>query len=244
MKNYEEIFTARGSRYDDAMRLYPHARDEEFTQVIDCAKINSGMIVADIPSGGGYLQAFLPKTVRYLGHDPCASFTNHGKVAHNKPLLPLPWPNESVDIAISLAGIHHLNEKKSLFSELYRVTKSKGRIIISDVAKDSAVAKFLDVFVGSHNSTGHEGIFLDEMTVQELKETGWIINQSKQNNFHWRFANHEDMVNFCHDLFDIQKSTREKTFRTIEAELGTIDFSDGTVGMNWSLLTIEASKNT
>lgn len=243
MKNYEEIFTARGSRYDDAMRRNPRARDEEFTQAIHFTKINAGMIVADVPSGGGYLETYLPKTVNYLGHDPCASFTNHGQLTHNKPLLPLPWPNESVDIVISLAGIHHLNEKKSFFKELYRITKPTGRIVISDVAENSAAAKFLDGFVGSHNSTGHEGIFLDEMTFEELKETGWTINQSKHNNFHWRFANRDEMVNFCHDLFDIQKSTREKTLRAIEAELGTIDFSDGTAGMNWSLLTIEASKN-
>jgi SAM-dependent methyltransferase len=243
MKNYEEIFSARGSRYDDAMRHCPNARDEEFAQVINCAKITGDVIVADAPSGGGYLQAYLPNTVQYLGHDPCASFTNHGQVTHNKPLLPLPWPNETVDIAISLAGIHHLNEKKSFFKELHRITKPKGRMIISDVAKDSSVAKFLDGFVGSHNSTGHEGIFLDEMTFEELKETEWTINKRELNNFHWRFANREEMVDFCHDLFDIQKATRGMILRAIEAELGTNDFSDGTVGMNWSLLTIEASKN-
>jgi SAM-dependent methyltransferase len=244
MKNYEDIFAVRGSRYDVAMQNYPNARNEEFAQVIDSLKITSGMVIADIPAGGGYLKAYLPKTIKYLPYDPCKSFNNHHQVTHKTSLLPLPWPNESVDIAISLAGIHHLNEKKSFFSELYRITKPTGRIILSDVAHGSKPAKFLDGFVDLHNGTGHQGTYFDESSIKELAGIGWIINSNQINEFHWKFANRKDMVNFCHDLFDIHKSSSENTLISIESELGTTDFSDGSVGMKWSLLTIEASKNS
>jgi SAM-dependent methyltransferase len=241
VNDYKELFDERGSAYDRAMQRFPEARAAEFAQVIAAANVLPGMTVADVPAGGGYLARHLPHGCTWLGHEPCASFTNHGDPASSgPPLLPLPWPPAHVDAIISLAGLHHIENKRPLFEECGRVLKPSGLFVVSDVASGSAVANFLDGYVGAHNSTGHEGIFLDEGTITELKQTGWNIVSIQQNDFHWVFEDRAAMAAFCHNLFDIRKATIEQTLSSIEQELGVDPMPDGRIGMRWSLMTIIA----
>lgn len=243
MKTYDELFEVRGSAYDRAMWRYPRARDEEFRQAIDQAQLSPGMVVADVPAGGGYLQAYLPPDCHWRGHEPCASFTHHGDAsspAAHRPLLPLPWSDHSIDVAISLAGVHHLEDKRPLFADLHRVVKSGGRLVLSDVAAASAVAHFLDGFVGAHNSTGHEGVFLDDRTDDELRETGWRILSSAIVPMHWLFADRPAMVDFCQNLFDLCRATPQSIEKAIVADLGIAIVESGQTAMNWSLRTIVA----
>ncbi|CAB0151195.1 hypothetical protein PSI9734_01608 [Pseudidiomarina piscicola] len=262
-KSYQEHFEQRGSAYDRAMLRFPEARRQEFEQVIAAGRLAPGMKIADVPAGGAYLCAFLPPGCEYQAHEPCASFTNHGQGGQplqckddfsrgaapsekgdgaqgGLPLLPLPWADDEIDVAISLAGVHHLADKRPLFRELKRVIKPGGRLALSDVAKGSKVATFLDGYVGDFNSTGHDGIFLDRSTLQDLESAGFVIEQRHLNDFHWTFANRDDMATFCHELFDLQKSNVADTQRAIEQQLGVTDYPDGTVGMAWQLMTISA----
>jgi len=242
-KTYQELFDQRGSAYDRAMRRYPEARRQEFEQAIEAAAPAPGMVVADVPAGGGYLQAYLPSGCTCLGHEPCASFTNHGAVAGQPTqLLPLPWARATVDGAISLAGVHHLDDKRPLFSELHRVVRPGGRLVVSDVAAASAVARFLDGYVGGHNSTGHEGVFLDERTLRELAEAGWTVENAAIRDFHWLFPDRAAMAMFCHELFDLRSSTPADTQAAIEDQLGVSTLANGGAAMHWSLMTISARR--
>lgn len=157
MQSYSGLFDRCGSSYDIAMRRYPQARLAEFRQILEPLTIKSGMHIGDVPAGGGYLHAHLPPGAIWEGHEPCASFTNHGAVStiENHPLLPLPWPDHALDAVVSLAGIHHLEDKTGLFAEVGRVLKPAGIFVLSDVAEGTSIARFLDGFVGDHNSTGH-----------------------------------------------------------------------------------------
>ncbi len=241
-KPYDELFEVRGKSYDRAMSLCPDARRKEFEQVIFEAKLSAGMVVADVPAGGGYLKRYLPAQCVWLGHEPCSTFSRHGSKLHASTLLPLPWNDNSVDVAISLAGVHHTAEKLPLFREFYRVVRQGGRLIISDVASGSAVAAFLDGYVGDHNSTGHEGNFLDLKTLNELCAAGWKIDATMMPEFEWVFANSEEMGQFCQQLFDIQSATVAETLNAIESCLGITYKGNGGVGMFWSLMTIVATK--
>lgn len=245
LKTYAQIFAARGSAYDRAMQRYPDARQQEFRQVIEAAQLAPGMVVGDVPAGGGYLRRHLPHGCQWMGHEPCASFTNHGAVAGDaRPLLPLPWPDASADVVISLAGVHHIDDKRPLFRELLRVIRAGGRLAVSDVATGSAVAAFLDGYVGAHNSTGHRGVFLDERTLAMLSEAGWSVRSHGVRDFCWVFPDRAAMAGFCHELFDLRSASVDDAQGAIEAQLGVTELASGQVGMAWSLMTIVAQKES
>lgn len=235
--SYENLFQVRGAPYDLAMSLFPDARREEFLNVIQRADLKPGQLVGDVPAGGGYLARYLPKTVDWLGHEPCANFGSGGK---DRELLPLPWTDGCVDAAISIAGVHHLANKRPLFAELARTVRAGGRFILADVHASSNVSGFLDGWVDRHNSTGHKGIYLGEHTRNELRETGWQILSAERVPFHWRFADTATMGEFCHRMFDLRTCRPEETFRAIEANLG-IDQLEDEVGMRWELFIIVAT---
>jgi SAM-dependent methyltransferase len=237
-QQYADIFARRGSDYDQAMRLNPHARDEEFRAVVERARLAAGMTVIDVPAGGGYLAAHLPAGCRWLGHEPCRSFVDADD-ARTTTLLPLPWPDATADAAISLAGVHHLADKRALFDELARATKPGATLVLADVHADAAVARFLDDFVGAHNSTGHEGSYLGPYTADELRESGWQVQRAERVPFHWRFADRAAMGRFCHLMFDLRTATPEETAHAAEAMLGVDEGPDG-VGLRWELYCVVA----
>lgn len=245
MQNYESIFTERGRRYDHAMQRFPHARDEEFLQLVSRAALRGAELVADVPAGGGYLQRFLPATCTWLGHEPCASFTSHGEAsALSEELLPLPWEDQTIDAVLSLAGVHHIDDKTPLFREAYRITRKGGHFVLSDVEVDSAVAEFLDGYVGRFNSTGHSGIYLGKHTRDELLKAEWVVHSSEIVEFHWRFENVEDLEAFCNELFDIQNVEVGQTAEAVSEILGISTFGPQGIGMNWSLRTLVCEKAT
>ncbi|MEN3974546.1 class I SAM-dependent methyltransferase [Emcibacter sp. SYSU 3D8] len=237
--SYEDLFQLRGAPYDSAMSRYPEARREEFLNTIARANLEAGALVADVPAGGGYLAKYLPQGCVWLGHEPCASF-GHGATELDRDLLPLPWPDASVDAALSIAGVHHLDDKLPLFAELARVVKQGGRLVLADVHEASAVSRFLDGWVDRHNSTGHEGNYLGGHTPGELRQAGWDVLSAERVPFHWRFASLADMGEFAHSLFDLRTSSPADTARTIGAELGVDTMADG-VGMRWELYMVVAT---
>ncbi|WP_187148409.1 class I SAM-dependent methyltransferase [Thioalkalivibrio sulfidiphilus] len=240
--NYSEVFNHRGQPYDMAMQLQPMARSQEFIQVIERAALLPGKRVADIPAGGGYLSDFLPSDCSWHGHEPSIGFTgnmiNHGAEIQGADLLPLPWADDSMDVAISLAGLHHLQDKSALFADVRRVVRPGGRFVISDVEAHSPQAIFLDGYVNANNSTGHHGIFLDKSTEEDLASNGWACLSSEYVPFHWIFDDLECMGTFCRLLFDLRSDNLWGTVKAIETQLGVDDLENWKVGMRWGLRTI------
>lgn len=243
--SYADLFAQRGSSYDLAMQKYPHARDAEFEQLLAPLDLTPGMRVGDVPAGGGYLRWYLPEGCVWEGHEPCATFTNHGAKADDpasRPLLPLPWNDAALDSVVSLAGVHHIEDKAELWREVARVLKPGGRFVLSDVAEDGPIARFLDGFVGDNNSTGHEGLFLNRATLDELAASGFRVLDWSLNGYHWWFDTRAEMAEFARDLFDICKATPEQVGEAIARDLGVEDTADGRVGMNWALMTITCER--
>ncbi len=241
MGGYEAMFADRGAAYDAAMQACPEARRQEFLQLLHRADPQPGHTVADVPAGGGYLNRYLPDECQWLGYEPCESFHASGDTEPTSELLPLPWAPNSVDVAVSLAGVHHMADKRPFFQAVREVVKPGGRFVLSDVTEGSRVARFLDGFVGSHNSTGHDGIYLGRHTLAELDACGWSVASCEQVDFHWVFPDAETMVAFCQRLFDL-RSPFDVTRAAIEEQLGIDRLALDQVGMRWSLMTIVANR--
>ncbi|MES1944807.1 type 11 methyltransferase [Salinisphaera sp. PC39] len=241
---YTEVFDKRGQSYHRAMRRFPAARAEEFRQAIRRAGLVPGMRVADVPAGGGYLRGFLPRGCTWHGHEPSAGFSLHGddtRSSAGATLVPLPWPSDDMDAAISIAGVHHTTDKPALFAELRRVTGPGGRFVLSDVDSGSPQAYFLDGFVDAHNGTGHRGLYLDETTERELADSGWQPISSELVRFHWVFGDRDELAAFCRDLFGLRDVAAGDIIEAIKNQLGIDDLDGGRVGMRWALRTITAA---
>lgn len=227
-RTHQAQFDFRGSACDKARQRFSLARRAAFQQVSEAAKRKPGLVVADVPAGGGYVKSYLPDGCKWLGHEPCASFSSHGgQTEPSLPLVPLPWSDGHVDAAISLARIHHVEDKRSLFSDLFRVARSGGRLVASDMATVTAVARFLDGYVSARNSMGHEGVFLDERTLDALKQAGWTVEHAGNWPFHWASARRPDMAAFCHALFDLRTFSEAQTLKALESNLGVEDLPGG-----------------
>lgn len=245
MEGYADTFGSRGSSYDRAMRLHPAARRQEFEQLVRRACLAPGMVIGDAPAGGGYLAGHLPRGVRWLGHEPCASFTPggaaHGGSPAGAPLLPLPWGDASLDRFVSLAGVHHQRDKRPFHREARRVLRPGGLYVLSDVAESSPTSRFLDGFVGYHNSTGHAGFYLGDDTPSDLVAGGFAVKSDEVVDFHWLFPSAAALTGFCTLLFDLTGEGEARVACAAREMLGVDTLEDGTVGLRWSLRTLVCS---
>jgi len=238
--NYEEIFRARGGAYHRAMRDWPDARREEFRIPVGLAGVTTGDVVIDVPAGGGYMQRYLPAGARWHGHEPSASFQDSATAA-DSGLLPLPWAAGFADAALSVAGIHHLVDKRPLFRDVHRVLKPGGRFVLADAWEGSPVARFLDEFVGSYNSTGHNGIYVTKRTLDELAACGFAVQRAERTAYCWWFRDRLSMGAFCRLLFDIRGVDAETVAAAIETRLG-ITTRGAECGLNWELMIAVARR--
>ncbi len=247
-QSYDQIFSKRADAYQKAMELYPAARAREFQLVVQCADIKSGDIVCDVPSGGGYLRGYLPDEIqRYLAVETAPDFTSHCPMGGQNrivlsPLDNIAIENNSVDVCINLAGSHHLEDKSKFFSEVARILKPGGRFVMADAESGTAIDRFLNEFVDQHNSMGHEGIFLDGQTADDITACGLKIHSDELITFPWSFESRDDMGVYCKLLFGIDIAEPESVILGIENILGYMP-GPGKVNMAWSLRFIVADKN-
>ena len=255
--NYEGIFRERGGAYHRAMNRWPDARADDFRVPLERLRLRAGETIVDVPAGGGYLRRYVPATCRWFGHEPCGSFSDAATA--DADLLPLPWPDRFADAAISIAGVHHFADKRPLFREVRRVLRDGGRFVLADVHRASPVARFLDDFVGSHNSTGHDGDYLDDATLDDLRHCGFEISAAQRSAYRWHFADRLQMGEFCRLLFDMHDVEPEFVAGEIERRLGTVPSPESVrpigadrdpvameggplngVAMNWELWVVRA----
>jgi SAM-dependent methyltransferase len=246
-QSYEQIFRKRADAYQKAMELYPAARDREFQITVGFADIKTGDTVCDAPSGGGYLRSYLPGEIQdYLAVETAPDFTGHcPKSEHDQiilsPLDDIAIETSTVDVCINLAGSHHLEDKSKFFSEVARILKPGGRFVMADAESGSPIDRFLNEFVDQHNSMGHEGIFLDGKTADDITACGLKIHSDEIITYPWSFESRDDMGVYCKLLFGIDIAESESVIQGIEDILGYMP-GPGKVNMAWGLRFIVAVK--
>ncbi len=243
---YEDIFEQRGRSYHDAMTRYPSARDEEFRHVLDMADVQPGDVVCDIPSGGGYLAQFVGRSVSVFHVETSRVFTDLCRDNGIPDALlgrfdAIPLNTASMDKAISLAALHHVEEKDRFFREAHRVLRENGTLVIADVRAGSAVSEFLDGFVGTHNSMGHRGYYIHPGTAAHIERCHFAVVESIAIPFRWHFESPEAMGLFCRLLFGIDRANTEQVIDGLRRHVGYSIDPEG-CHLNWELLFIKASK--
>lgn len=245
--DYKTIFDKRAKDYINALVNFPEVRKDEFKNFIKLLQLKKNENFLDVPCGTGICSTFLKDSIQYTGLDPCAVFINFCK---NKGLNTLQadmqhqiFAQDNFDVIGSLAGVHHISDRKSLYAEWYRILKPGGRLIILDVAKNSSTSNFLNHFVDQYNSTGHQGLFLDENDNALLDLIGFKKIEHKNIDCTWAAFNKESMCNFFRALFALDKLENNlllhkelnKNFKTIETSLS--------YQLIWPLKYIRAIKN-
>lgn len=245
--DYRAIFKKRGHLYHQAMTLYPTARAEEFLHIVRMADIKDGDIVCDIPSGGGYLRHFVDQTSTLCHIETSEVFADLCR-ANGMPhvllstLEDIPVETGAVNKIISLAALHHVNEKDRFFSEAYRMLKKGGTLTIADVQARSPVSEFLDGFVNEHNTMGHKGTYISAETQGEIERWGFTMRESSLIPFHWEFDSSQAMGRFSQLLFGIDKADFAQVVEGIRKHLG-YDLESHACRMNWELLFLHAKKS-
>ena len=236
--DYHDIFDLRGRLYHQAMREYPDVRANEFQSVIREAGIAPGMTVVDIPSGGAYLSRYLDD-VELIGLETSQTFAQLASEKTRNVLLfdnnRFPMKDASVDRVLSIAGLHHVEDKCALFAEMRRILKPGGRIVVADVADDSVVRKFLDDSVGRYCETGHSGWYFGADTRTELRAAGLNIIDEKKLDYLWYAPDMQQLASFCRLLFGMVNADTSTVIDGIRNYLGTEE-TDEHAGLNWQLL--------
>ena len=242
--NYAQLFNIRGGAYHAAMATYPHARDDEFRTVLALADIGPGAVVADIPCGGGYLANHLGADIELWSIDSsdvfadCFRRQDAGRFLQ-APIDAVPLADGHFDHIVSIAGLHHVADRRSFWQECQRLLKPGGRLTIADVRRDSAVARFLDGTVDRYTSTGHRGIYFDDATVAELTAAGFTVTLSAAQPIRWRAADAWQLADFCRLLFGLENIDNATLQQALAQEVGVDTTTDG-VALAWELMSYVA----
>ena len=236
---YADIFEKRGQAYHEAMRRYPHARDREFNALVDRIPPIAGSLIVDMPSGGGYLRSYLPKDdTQLIAVETTRAFYEQCREDERttrqlSPLNNTGLPANSVDVVVSMAGMHHVENRPAVFAEVYRILKSGGQFCVADVEEASVWDGFLNTFVNEHSSMGHTGQFINDRFRTDLTESGFSITSDELVEYTWDFDTVDAMITYCTLMFGLDSATPEQVKQGIRRYQGYTQH--GPCQMNWGL---------
>lgn len=239
------MFDARGGSYDDAMTRWPLARSEELGFVLDLARPRAGEVLLDVPSGGGYLSDHLPPGVDYRPLETSTSFAERGRRRGlhivSDDITARTVPHASVDLLVSIAGVHHEPDLRVLLREWHRVLRPGGRMVVADVVDGSAPARFLDDFVGRHNGTGHDAVFLGADLAKLARDAGLVVAEVVDGSYHWWFDDEAHLAAYCTALFGLTATDPGGVLDAVRTGPG-IEVTCGRVGLRWGLRALVARR--
>jgi len=170
--------------------------------------------IVDLAAGHGFVTDHL---VRYLGPggrayavDESAEMLRyvprHPQIEHCAGKLgDLSFVRDDcVDLAVTFASFHHVNNKNQVLDEVARVLRRGGIVIISDVCDETPTQRFFDSVVRDHSETGHETDFLTAQWLALLAARSKLEHVSSTlEPTPWRFASLQEMAAFMDDLFGL-----------------------------------------
>ena len=243
MNDYQQVFDARGHLYNDAMSESPGARERERAALLALVNLRPGLHIMDAPAGGGFVadgaQALTGGRAAILCVEPSRRFSAPIGARFpvlNCPLHAVPLPDASIDVILSLAGLHHIGERWRIFREWARLLRPGGQLAVADVAKETGTARFLNGFVATHTPGGHDGQFISEDEFSTgLTEAGLRVATDRLENVPWQFADRTALGRFCHTLFGTTGASTAEVAAALEHDVGVDEQADGGLLLRWQL---------
>ena len=242
--DYEKIFVDRGWRYLRALNRYPEARAEEFNTAAVAARAEPGQRIVDVPAGGGMLSRYLPETCSVARLECAPGFSSGDQLRSHARADYSCWPlaDGCADRVISVAGVHHVEDKRPFFSEISRCLAPDGVLLLAEVAEDSVIDRFLDGFIDKHNPQGHNGFYLNDQTVVDLRQAGLEVGSVTEQAYHWNFDSAEDMRAYCSDQFGLRLLDQAQFVDGLSEYLSLEIDAENRVKLPWVLRHIRAVK--
>ena len=197
------------------------------------AGLNPGEVVLDLGSGGG-IDAFLAaKKVgpegRVIGLDMTEEMINRARENAKKVGLTnvefklgemeaIPLPDNSVDVVISNCVINLSPDKGSVFREIFRVLKPKGRIAVSDIVTQGPLPKFISQNTEAWTSC-IGGALREKNYLDKIRASGFtsVAIESKH------VYSHEEISMFKEtdsEVFD--KSLSQKEIKSVDGKIASV----------------------
>lgn len=152
--------------------------------------------------------------------------------------------DESVDLVVSLAAFHHFENKERYVSEIARVLRPGGRLVVGDICYQTSPQQYFSYAVDGWCSTGHRCVLLDPSVVKQLCwVTGLAVESIQQLETPWRFTDKEEAASWLHTIHDAQCSP-ELCLSDAIACLGvTSGEPPHPFRLNWELMFFSAIKS-
>jgi hypothetical protein len=230
--DYADIFRVRGHLYHAAMRAAPAARRLEFLRAFDRFAVSPGQSVLDLPAGGGYLKAHLPRGVDVTERELTPGFD-----AMTPVLGPGAWDLGRYDHVVCLAALHHIDDQPGFVARLAAHAAPSGTLHVADVRAGSDIARFLDGFVGRFNETGHEGRYLDPDALPLPPAMRRSVARVEEVDCPWHFDDEGQMLSFCGALFGLRRCSSSQLLDAL-AQIGIERHPQG-VALQWRLLYVD-----
>jgi len=232
--------------YHEAMTFCPDARKLEFSYPIELAAPGDHEVMVDFPSAGGYPGPYLHQiapTAVYHAVEHAPEYKNAGLPVIEGTWDSLPFGDQSVDIVLTLAALHHVYPGREMFyQESHRILQPGGRLIIADVADGTAADRFLSEFVNEFSPEGHVARFFNEgIDVPEIEREGFMVSHYEICSFHWFYPDKQTAIQFCKGLFRLGLASDDQIWQALNTYLG-VEVDPGEVRMGWQLAMIRADK--
>lgn len=242
--DYEKVFAERGWRYLRALNRFPEARAEEFKTAAIAARVEPGHRVVDVPAAGGMMARYLPEGCSVVRLECAPGFSSGDQLRSHARADYSCWPlaDASADRVISVAGVHHVEDKRPFYSEGVRCLAPGGVLLLAEVAEGSVIDRFLDGFIDRYNPQGHKGFYLNDQTLVDLQQSGLEIESVVEQAYHWNFAAASDLHAYCSDQFGLKSLAEDQFVAELTEYLPLEIDQQQRVKLPWVLRHIRAIK--
>jgi hypothetical protein len=205
MNDYNSSFKNRFANFLYAQNTYPSVMADEYLTALKICDLQENDVFVNIPADFNSLEPLLEDNIKYVPLEINKDFSSLSNYTFCSSLNDLPFRNQSVDVILSLASLHHSSEVERInfYKECLRLTS---KLVIGDVILGSKQDRWLNCFVNKYNSSGHAGNFFSEQDKHLLEQCGFDV-EIKKVKYKWHFGSENAMIDFCKNLFGLNLAT-------------------------------------